>query len=65
MKKILVAATIVIFFVTGSVFAGQNTGGDKKTVTSGLNPQPLPPGRHRYRRTHRHGHKPKHSYSKH
>lgn len=55
MKKILIGATIAIVLLTGSAFAGQNTGGDKnkRGVTTGLNPQPLPPGRRHYRRHHR------------
>ena len=58
-KKLIIGALVMIVFATGSVFAGQCTGGDKgrRTTTAaapGLNPQPLPPGRHRYRREHRH-----------
>ena len=61
MNKILIASTIVIVLLTGTAFGGQCTGGDKR----GLNPQPLPPGRHhQYRRTHhQHKHRHKTAYS--
>jgi hypothetical protein len=60
MLKRLIMASTVLIVVGISVFAGQNTGGDK--TTTGLNPQPLPPGRHhQYRSNHKHKHKHRHS----
>jgi len=58
LKRILTGALMAMVLATGSILAGQDTGGDKgrRTRTAaapGLNPQPLPPGRHRYRRYHR------------
>lgn len=55
LKKLIIGASVMIVLATGLVFAGQNTGGDKnkRGMTSGLNPQPLPPGRRHYRRRHR------------
>jgi hypothetical protein len=58
--------------IAPDVLPRQNTGGDKKiktesgkkghrtvmAVAPGLNPQPLPPGRHPYRRRRRHRVKP-------
>ena len=62
MRTILIAVTILIILTTGAALAtGQDTGGDKRHVTTGLNPQPLPPGRRHYRRSHGHHHKhPRH-----
>lgn len=59
LKKLIIGALMVIVLTAASIFAGQNTGGDKgrrtrTAATSGLNPQPLPPGRHYYRRHRRH-----------
>ena len=58
LQKLIISA-VVVLVCTGGVFAGQCTGGDKirRTATSGLNPQPLPPGRHRYRSNHHHHHR--------
>jgi hypothetical protein len=55
LKKLIIGASVMLVLATGFVFAGQNTGGDKnkRGITSGLNPQPLPPGRRHYRRRHR------------
>ena len=58
MLKKLIIGVLVMVFAIGSLLAGQNTGGDKErrtttAVAPGLNPQPLPPGRHHYRH-HRH-----------
>jgi len=59
LKELILGAAMALIFVNGSVFAGQ-TGGDK--ATTGLNPQPLPPGaRHQYRSNHKHKHKHRHS----
>ena len=58
MRKILIVVTILtILFTCVASVTGQDTGGDKRHVTSGLNPQPLPPGRRHYRRGHGHHHK--------
>jgi len=58
MKKILIGMVLITILMTNVAFAGQCTGGDKRRATTGLNPQPLPPGRHPlYRRTHRHKHR--------
>lgn len=59
LKKIIIGALVAAVLTAGSAFAGQNTGGDKgrhtiTAATTGLNPQPLPPGRHHYRRHRRH-----------
>ena len=59
LRSVMIGALFATVLATGSTLAGQCTGGDKarrqKTVAApGLNPQPLPPGRHRYRRHHRH-----------
>jgi hypothetical protein len=53
MKKLMIAATIVFILVTGVAFGGECIGGDKLAAASGLNPQPLPSGRHHRRRRHR------------
>jgi hypothetical protein len=60
-KSVMIGALIATILTTGSILGRQNTGGDKgrrmKTATApGLNPQPLPPGRHHHRRHHR-GHR--------
>jgi len=57
-KRIVIGALMAMVLAAGSIVAGQCTGGDKgrrKTMAAapGLNPQPLPPGRH-HRRHHRH-----------
>jgi hypothetical protein len=59
LKRLFIGALAAVVFATGSVIAGQCTGGDKlKRATTaaapGLNPQPLPPGRRRYLRKRRH-----------
>ncbi len=59
MKQVLIAVMILIILMTGAALATGQTGGDKRQVTSGLNPQPLPPGRRHYRRGHGHHHKPR------
>jgi len=60
LKKLILGASLVLILVSGSVWAGQCTGGDK---ARGLNPQPLPPGRHhqQYRSNHKRKHKHRHS----
>jgi hypothetical protein len=61
LKKLILGASMALIFVNGSVFAGQ-TGGDK--ATTGLNPQPLPPGaHHHYRSNHKHKHRHSTAYS--
>ena len=59
LPKVIISVAMIVLFAAGSAFAGQCTGGDKirRPATSGLNPQPLPPGRHRYRSNHHHHHR--------
>lgn len=66
-ERIVISALMTTVLTAGSAFAGQNTGGDKarRSVTSGLNPQPLPPVRHRYRRRRSHGYSPQWGGSRH